>query len=107
MAILGTFVEMTRCPDFPHPLSPIMCLVQTNHVFGQPHDSSNESEAQSVKDTKLLEKDNLGQTALRVGHCQLHLKSLPVRLQPDGHHPFTSVPSGVRFLTVGSICLSM
>lgn len=97
MAILGTFVEMTRCPDFSHPLSP---------VFGQPHDSSNQSEAQSVKDAKLLEKDNLGQTALRVGHCQLHLKSLPVRLQPDGHHPITSVSSGVRFLTVGSICLS-
>lgn len=97
MATLGTFVEMTRCPDFSHPTSP---------VFGQPHASSSQSGAQSVKDAKLLGKDSLGQTALRVGHCQLHLKSLPVRLQPDGHHPITSVPSGVRFLTVGSMCLS-
>ena len=36
-ATLGTFVEMTRCPDFSQPTSP---------VFGQPHASSNQSEAQ-------------------------------------------------------------
>ena len=61
MATLGTPVGMTRCPYFFHPSPP---------VFGQPHDSSNQSEAQSAKESKLLGKDNLGQRALRVGIYQ-------------------------------------
>lgn len=55
MATLGTPVGMTSCLCFSHPSPP---------VFGQPHDSSNQSEAQSGKESKLLGKDNLGQRAL-------------------------------------------
>lgn len=61
MATLGLLAEMPTCPCFSDPSFP---------VFGQPCDSSNPSEPQSVKEAKLLGKDNLGQRAQRVGIFQ-------------------------------------